>query len=530
MGAKSTKTFSNWSENISTDLKITYCKSDQDIIRLIRKAAKAHDIIRVVGAGHSISPTVTSPRDRRIRLISLAKYSLVPDDILIDHEQMTVTVNAGWSLSKFYHELNKYRYFLETQPASAAFNIAGLVCTPVHGAKLGASHLSDSLLEMRLIDGNGEVVLKNRSDPDFDYYSLSLGIFGVITSLTFKLYKRENFKLEIETHPFPTNIAQLVPDLKVNQFFESCIRKCLSSDSASAAEYAQCFLDLHGLKILCLHWTETNTEGHIREYTEPESVGKISLLESFLKTVDSGYRQSPMTLRLIGKLARHTIIQNVEYDYNSNRDLFWLSTAIRAYFMEYYIPIHSEQVQVQESLVDSSYYRDADRSSGGSGDENLDDPSISLEKLYAAVNVVMKAVKRAKKANKEFIPDLPCEFRFVVSSHCHLSPIYYDPDEEVKTVYLGIEIPCLAGGLGMSHHKKSTGQLNSDFLEFYAQVEAGWRALGGRPHWGKLFGVSSDLFDCQSLLGHKTQVLLNNLTTPIFLNEFAKGLLGMSPE
>lgn len=522
MGGKHSKCFSNWSENIQTDKKIKFPKTDIEIIQLIKKYSKTNSTIRVVGAGHSISPTVctNNSSDRKVKLISLSKYSLVPENININHEDMTVTVNAGWSLSKLYHELNKYRYFLETQPASAAFSVSGLCCTPVHGAKLGASHLSDSILAMRLIDDKGDIIIKTRDDPDFTFYQLSLGIFGIVTGVTFKIYKYENFTMTSLTHPI--NFDDPSVNIKLNEFLLNCIRKSINSETA---EYAQCFLDLHASKVLCLHWIESKQNAFIRDYIEPLSVGKMTLLETFLKRIDSDYRQSPFTLALISKFARYSITQSVENDYQTNRDLFWLTTAIRAYFMEYYIPIYTENTfdDNQESLVDYVVDYESD---------SKENPDISLDRLYDAINVVVKTMRRFKKANKTFIPDLPCEFRFVVSSQCKLSPIYYNSEVEKKTIYLAIEIPCLANNLDFKFAEginKDNTQLISDFTEFYSQVEKGWIELGGRSHWGKLYSFHNNkLFDSSNFIDHKTKILLQNLVSTLFLNSFSRSFIGLN--
>ena len=483
MGSTSSKKFVNWSENLHVKQKIQYPKSDDDIISIIKRAKRNRESVRVVGAGHSIPPCVCGPQDKKIKLISLSKYHLYPDNISINHEQMIVTVCAGYSLSQLYQGLNKYRYFLDTQPASAAFNIAGLVCTPVHGARLGGSHLADSLVEMRLIDENAEIVIKTKMDPDFSYYQLSMGAFGIITSCSFKIRKCENFEMKTETLPILSD--------PFDTFVRSCISKCL--DTSQEAEYAQCFFDLHANKVLCLHWKEKILDSNeIKKYTEPTSVHKLHFLEQFLRTVDDNYRESHWTLSLLNKLARRTIIQNVHHDYTTNRDMFWLSTAVRAYFMEYYIPIHSEK-----------------------------DSLISLDKFYKSINVVVKAHKRFKNENKLFQPDLPCEFRFVVSSSCKLSPIY---SEGPKIVYLGIEIPCLANSLTLNAANKS--QLNSDFFEFYSQIENGWRALGGKPHWGKAFGFYDEqMFSDSNIFDSQTKLSIQNLASPVFMNDFVKRLI-----
>lgn len=520
MGSSGSKNFSNWSENLNVKQKIAYPKSDEDIINIIKRAKRNRECVRVVGAGHSIPPCVCGPKDKKIKLISLSKYCLYPDNITINHEKMIVTVCAGYSLSQLYQELNKYRYFLDTQPASAAFNIAGLVCTPVHGARLGASHLADSLVAIRLIDENSEIVIKTHMDPDFSYYQLSMGAFGIITSCSFKIRKCENFIMKTLTFPVLSDLF--------DTFIKHCISKCLSnSEDEEPVEYAQCFFDLHANKVLCLHWLEEKIDSReIKKYVEPKSVHKHFFLEQFLRTVDDNYRESPWTLSVLNKLARRTIIQNVHHDFSTNRDMFWLSSAVRAYFMEYYIPIYSEYEQNVQHICKESIVDYDDNSSSKSIDStNLANTKISLDAFYKSINVVVKAHKRFKKANKLFQPDLPCEFRFCLSSSCALSPIY----SPTKIVYLAIEVPCLANSLTL---EKTDSQLNSDFFEFYSQIENGWRALGGKPHWGKAFGFYSELqigkteiFSDTKIFDRKTKMLIQNLASPVFMNDFIKRLI-----
>src|ERR1700722_3159493 len=133
------KYFKNWSENINNNTTyIKYPRNDADIKHIIIDAKNTGKIVKVIGSSHSISPVVSGNNEKNMILISLEKYSL-PENIIIDEDNNTVTVNTGLKLGNLYDELNKHNYFLETQPASSAFSIGGVVSMPVHGARLGFS-------------------------------------------------------------------------------------------------------------------------------------------------------------------------------------------------------------------------------------------------------------------------------------------------------------------------------------------------------------------------------------------------------
>ena len=560
MGQTPSKTFTNWSGNLNTKRRIHHPKNDDDIIYIIKKAKRHNRKIRVVGAGHSISPIVCNTKETDIILLCLDQYQLLPENIVIDHKHLTVTVNAGWSLAQLSSELHIYSYYLETQPASSAFNIAGLICTPVHGAKLGASLLADSVVSLRVITKNGEILTKYKCDPDFNYYQLSLGIFGIITSITFMIYKLDNFYLNITTYDFDlTN-----PSPELDKFFRKTISKCLnpsqalndssdisnpSSSSQSTptsdsfdtsdifdisesqpimnssnikpiplvcdtqpikklepddgyinnrAEYVQCFLDLYNAKMVKISWKQSLKKAKIiTDYPEIYEVHKRSLLEKILRRIN--YRKCTKTLNAIGRFAQHRIIHNIQKNYHEKRDMFWLSSAVRAYFMEYYIPITSADA--------------------------TDTTEINIDNIYKAINVISTTLQKFKAEDQRFMLDLPCEFRFVVSSSCKLSPIY---SSGVKTVYLSIEIPCIADNLFLTSKFKRQVRLNEQFRKFYYEVEQGWIALGGLPHWGKLFGFYPDqhkLFKRSHLFSPEDKTYLQTHVSKLFVNNFIQGLM-----
>src|SRR4029079_4182818 len=101
--------FINWSENIrNKNTKIYFPHNDDEIINIINLAIEKKKTIRVVGSTHSISPTICSSHEENVLLVSLKDYhwdhessskksasSDNSSNVLIDHERMTVTVNAG---------------------------------------------------------------------------------------------------------------------------------------------------------------------------------------------------------------------------------------------------------------------------------------------------------------------------------------------------------------------------------------------------------------------------------------------------
>lgn len=494
--------FTNWPENIqNNNVDIHYPINDTEIINVLNQARDNNKIVRVVGSSHSTSPVVSDSTEK-LTLISLRHYQLTPENATINHQNMTVTVNAGWTLGKLYDVLNPHRYFLQTQPASSAFTVGGVVSLPIHGCRLGASFISDSITQITLIDMDGKYVTKTDQDDDFNTYRINLGIFGVIINVTFKLNHIKNIKTQVKIydHVFLEN-AKINRDIMSNK-----LHTIITSCYETKIKYNHSFLDLHNNQWLSIDWEPTDEASLIYIDTpEKEEVTKENFFEDIHQYVLPNYREDKLYLKLLGKIIMGSIYGFIQKNSFEDHDMFWVGTGTRVFFLSYLIPIHTE------------------------GEE------INLDNLYSALEVIMKQVNHAKRFNIDF----PIDIRFVCSSNLSLaSPIR----SEKKNVYMALDLTCSGANLDLSAHvnkckildcifKMDFKGLNKDFRKYYYEVQETWKKLGGIPHYAKLFGFDSptgnpfEPSQINNILNPKVKAILREKSQPLFVNKFILQLI-----
>jgi FAD binding domain len=498
------KSFTNWSENIHNKIEIKFPTHDKEIIELIHKAKEKQQHIRVVGSGHSISPVICYSHEQNLMLISLRDYKLHPQDIIIDHKNKLVQVNAGWTLAQLYQSLNEYNYFLETQPTNYSLTISGITCMPVCGSHLSSSFIADSLISMTLIDMHGNNVIKHNTEDDFDLYRVNLGLFGIVTSLTFRLREMNTLLPQLTTHYniFYEDVSKIKKNI-LDNYFKDKIYKCFYPDR-STSEYMNCFIDFHNNILVCLDWKNEprriSPKGH---YPDTGYIYKLEALDFFFKNIDKDFRQNEMILNMLGKGLRFDLMFNIEQNAQNQADMLLPTLDLRTYSMSYFIPLCME------------------------GED------LNLDKLYEPIEFVMETIRKFKKQNSTYALDFLADFSFVVSTNKSIiSPIYH---KHKKIVYISLQITTLADNLELITNNVSSSklikQLNKDFRKFFHTIEQKWISLDGVPHWAKMFGFDAQHKDpfskkiISELLNPELKKQLKAKAQSLFMNDFMKVLL-----
>lgn len=495
------KTFENWSGNlVNKNVLIKFPKDDSEIKTIIREAKDKNMKIRVAGSCHSQSPTVCDNDETNIIIISLRDYNIPDGNIKIDHTNMTVTVNAGLKLADLYDELNKYNYLLHTQTASSAFTIGGIISMPVHGSRLGAGLIPDTVVSLTLIDSNEQNITKTDSDLDFNLYRLNPCLFGILTSVTLQIIKVNNLSASLTNYyNVFYDTTNLFKENRFNAIIKNYIDKCLNPPIQP--EYVQMFVDYHNNTLVSIEWKDDDHEHIVKEeYKESTDVYRVQPLDTLFSTFDKKFRQSKTQLKALGIGSRIAMAYNIESNMNEDRDMFWASTAITVQFLAYYIPVY----------IDGQY---------------------KIDNLYKAINFVMNKVNEYK--TKKFNIDIPGDIRFVTSdSKCLLSPIYKNK-ESGKNVYVVIDLVSSTANISLDSTKISccNKDLNKDFRQFYYDIEQYWISLGGKVHWGKLYGFNSptgDPFDenfTKNILSNDVKDVLLTKIPDVFKNKFVNNLI-----
>ena len=183
--------------------------AESELVELIRWARAEGLQLRVRGAGHTFPPGAiltdhgpgSSPRE--INLL-LDRYRSVewldrPNGILRAQAGCHLSVDPYDPLSRLENGLLAYLdeagFALPTLGGISHQTVAGFLSTGSSGGTV-KYHISDAVLEIRLIDGTGKIwELSRQNNPDlFHAAGVSMGLLGVISSVTFQGVPRFNIE------------------------------------------------------------------------------------------------------------------------------------------------------------------------------------------------------------------------------------------------------------------------------------------------------------------------------------------------
>jgi FAD/FMN-containing dehydrogenase len=161
--------------------------TEQEIIDLIKNSSG----IRAFGSGHSFNIGPVADHT----LISLDNYSGL---ISIDRKKNHVAVKGGTRVREVSRLLFENGLAISALPSHDAQSIAGIISTDVHGTGRDWGFVSQHVVSIKLIDGNGEVHVLEPGDELFKAAIGGIGGVGIITEVTLHVVDRFNLRQKIE--------------------------------------------------------------------------------------------------------------------------------------------------------------------------------------------------------------------------------------------------------------------------------------------------------------------------------------------
>ncbi len=169
----------NWAGNQSCNpKKVWNPTTKEELISIIKEAAKAHHKVSVMGTGHSFSAIACSD-DYMIDMTGLNTI------LSVDKNLLRVRAQGGIRIQDLNKAIAHYDLALSNLPAMGGMTLAGAVCTATHGTGHSGT-LSSFITEIELISADGVVhVLSAQQNPElFKAACVSLGTLGVIYCVT----------------------------------------------------------------------------------------------------------------------------------------------------------------------------------------------------------------------------------------------------------------------------------------------------------------------------------------------------------
>lgn len=157
--------FRNWGRRFRyKPIKFFQPRTEEEIINLV----KSSTALRVFGSGHSFNEGVVSDNT----LVSLDSYSGVVWKNLATKQ---MAVRGGTRVRDIVRLLLNEGLAFRALPSHDAQSIAGILSTDVHGTGRDWGFVSQSVVSMKIIDGQGNV---HECFPSDDLFKAAIGGFG----------------------------------------------------------------------------------------------------------------------------------------------------------------------------------------------------------------------------------------------------------------------------------------------------------------------------------------------------------------
>ena len=164
---------------------------------MVRTAIKSRLSVRAVGSLHSQCPI---PETDGICVV-LDRYKKV-----LKVENNIVTVQAGMILRELHEALASHNLALPSSGTIAAQTVAGAISTATHGGSTHYGTLSDCVDAVSIVRADASIVRIDRSHPAFPAAFVSMGLLGILSTVTFHCVPR----FTLESRPTVMKIEDLL--------------------------------------------------------------------------------------------------------------------------------------------------------------------------------------------------------------------------------------------------------------------------------------------------------------------------------
>jgi FAD/FMN-containing dehydrogenase len=217
-------TFCNFDRRQCCNGTLHFPSTVEHVQELVRGAQAAKQKVRVVGAGHSMSPLVCGGLGAHtadgVLLLSLDKLNKI---LAVDRGAGFVAVEAGKRLKDLNRALSSLDLSLHNMGLIDEQSVGGLTATGVHGSGEAFGSVSTAVLAMDIVASNGTVVtLSAASHGDvFRYARLHLGIFGVVVRVTLAVRPQVFLRRDHQYVPMATFLADFDSYVSQSRHFQA---------------------------------------------------------------------------------------------------------------------------------------------------------------------------------------------------------------------------------------------------------------------------------------------------------------------
>jgi FAD/FMN-containing dehydrogenase len=455
----------NWTQNIvhnpPADGSNYYFapKSLSELKAILQKAITDKAVLRVSGQRHSQPPlvigadTATPPKNYLLDLSCYADLGPKGDQtMIVDVANKKITVNTGVREDQVDALLTANNLMLRTVTAGGFFSLGGMTSVDVHGATTADPIFAGTVSTFTILRADGTVVTIDETTAPVDgwhpiqFARVNLGGLGIVTAVT----------IDVLDRPYATTLQGGTSSFSApsRAAFITTFQELLTAHDRIETFYNPYAVPPFTQEYFSAWWNVVADPENKVPNKPPEAQTACSLASQdeygapllWFEAVDEAIaiaaQGSKFAAGIVAVAGIATIASKVDTA-NANYSDLWLDSAARTMFMSYFIELPA---------------LDAD----------------GLGKVWDG----LQAVGKRMQAGSPFYIAAPMEFRFVTGSEVAMAGTY---TANPKAIFVNLDLIGFIKAV-------PTAQYPSEMLQFFADVERDWVALGGFPHNGKMYG------------------------------------------
>lgn len=187
----------------------------EDLVDLVRAAARQRQRVKVVGSGHSFTGIAATDGVH----VHLDRHSRILE---IDPDRRRVTVEAGVSLWQLSRALAARGLALENLGDIAEQSVAGAISTSTHGTGVAFGGLATQVKGLQLVLADGTLMRCSKTEePElFSAARVGLGALGIISTVTLGVVPAFNLQAREAHEPLDAVLDNLDERVAGSDHFE----------------------------------------------------------------------------------------------------------------------------------------------------------------------------------------------------------------------------------------------------------------------------------------------------------------------
>ncbi|MDQ0429823.1 FAD/FMN-containing dehydrogenase [Planomicrobium stackebrandtii] len=172
--------------------------SEEELQQIVLDAKQTGDVLSIAGMQHSQGGQTVYPNGI---MIDMKPYNQIVE---INEEEKTVTVQSGARWADIQEAINPYGLSLKISQSQNIFTVGGSLSVNAHGLDIRNGGLTDTVVSMRLLDAEGDIVHLSPSENKELFYAVlgGYGLFGIILDVTLELTNDELYETQTDSMPY----------------------------------------------------------------------------------------------------------------------------------------------------------------------------------------------------------------------------------------------------------------------------------------------------------------------------------------